>query len=223
MVITRGQVRRSLPIIVRFFRRIQGINRTDPITLDTIKYPLFFHVTKTQTFAFHAPTLIQYIASTGDFRNPFTRQQFNVVEIRRLQKYSTIDLASTIFERQRKRQEDIARESLLTFLYSNCLSQVELCLDELTNLSQPASVISNRCLHGPCLEYVRSISQLVATSRRKALECVSETLDRLTTASGDPRIVYHPSVFLLVVDFFTNVSSQLQSNRRLIGPIPFRI
>ena len=222
-MVTRGQLKRALPVIIRFFRRIHGINRTDPITLDNLQYPLFFHVTESQTFAFHAPTLINYIASTGDFRNPYTRHEFNIVEIRRLQKHSNIDLASTIEERQRKREQDIARESLLHFLYSDCLSQVELCLDELTKFSQPPIAISNRCLRGPCLEYIRSINQLVAIHHQKAIECVSDTLTRLSVASGDPRIVYHPIVFPSILEFFTNVSRQIHSNRRLVGPIPFRI
>lgn len=223
MVLTRNQLQKALPVLIRFFRRIQHINRTDPITLDRLQYPLFFHVTPSQTFAFHAPTLIDYIVATGDFRNPFTRQEFNIVEIRRLQKHSNVDLASSISERQQKREQDLARESLLNFLYSDCLSQVELCLDELTKLSESPLTISGRCLRGPCIEYVRSINQLLTLNFPKAVECVSDSLTRLVAARGDPRIVYHPIVFPSILDFYTNVARNIRANRRLIGAIPFRM
>ena len=69
----RAQLRRALPVLVRFFRyatRRRPINTEDPITQEKLSFPVFFHVTETNTFAFHAPTLIAYITATGDFRNP---------------------------------------------------------------------------------------------------------------------------------------------------------
>lgn len=222
MVVTRSQTK-LLPILIRFFRQLKGINRIDPITQEYLKFPLFFHVTSNQTFAFHAPSLIKYIEASGDFRNPFTRQEFNVIEIRRLQKHCNIDLASSIYERQKKREEDLARNSLFNFLYSDCLSQIELCLDELTKLSESPLTISSRCLQGPCIEYIRSINQLLELNHSKAVECVQDSLARLTEAIGDPRIVYHPIVFPSIVEFYTNVSRSIRQNRRLIGAVPFRM
>ena len=224
MALTRAQIRRSLPVLVRFFRyakRRRPINTEDPITQEKLSFPVFFHVTETNTFAFHAPTLIAYITATGDFRNPYTREEFNVVEVRRLQKHSQdgVDLASSILERQEKRRQDISRESLLNFLHSDCLSQVELCLDKLTQIGRPHNEIANDCLRGPCIEYIRSINQLVYIDRARAFDCVGATYERLGNALQDSRFVYDPFVFPAIVDFFKNVGRQIQAGQRFVGII----
>ena len=60
MALTRAQLRRALPVLVRFFRyakRRRPINTEDPITQEKLSFPVFFHVTETNTFASVRDTL----------------------------------------------------------------------------------------------------------------------------------------------------------------------
>lgn len=64
-------------------------NDTDPFTLESMENTpsekLFFHIENpTTVWQFHPTVLYEYFLRTGTFQNPFTRTEFNFVELKRL-------------------------------------------------------------------------------------------------------------------------------------------
>jgi hypothetical protein len=76
--------------IQRFFRRyVRGfVNREDFLNLEPFtKSPLFRHVVDVnQVYRFYPQDLWRYFQENGLLRNPYTHVDFNVIELRRLQK-----------------------------------------------------------------------------------------------------------------------------------------
>jgi hypothetical protein len=81
---------RAAQVIQRFYKRyIRGfINQEDFITMERFtasQYPLFLHVVnENQVYRFNPLDLVKYILDSGIFANPFTKTEFNSVELNRL-------------------------------------------------------------------------------------------------------------------------------------------
>lgn len=58
-------------------------NREDPFTLEKIEGTRFFHISEEGVFQFEPENLVEYIKS-GNYCNPFTKKEFNFLELKRL-------------------------------------------------------------------------------------------------------------------------------------------
>ena len=123
--LTRRTVHKRIAVLQRRWRSVRQLR--DPITLDSMCPPVFFHVDdRGGCTQFGARVLAEYVTTTGDTRNPLTRRPFLRVELMRLARLSRIPGVSNIEALQTTREVEIERESLRTFFIDEMTSDLAL-------------------------------------------------------------------------------------------------
>ena len=85
-------------------------NRLDPITLDKLKTPMFIVNENDHFYFFSSQDLLNYIMSSGDLRNPLTRNTLQIKDIKRLEKITNVKILNKIEQiKEKKKQEDSLR------------------------------------------------------------------------------------------------------------------
>lgn len=85
--------------IQRWYRKYRYTNQTDPITLEPVpKKTLFVLVDKVKNhrYKFDRISLYNYFRESITFENPFTREELNRIEVKRLQRLVNCDDPKTI-------------------------------------------------------------------------------------------------------------------------------
>lgn len=151
----RQKRHRAATMIATCYRRFKHLfpnRRQDPITLGQLTCPIFKHVHKkdNSTTYFHAPTLAQYIQSSGDYRNPLTREALNIVETRRLERLAKIvlpdiDIVTTMTANLFARKARLERQAMLEYLQQATLSAVDDALTCAASLDIPITQKIYRC------------------------------------------------------------------------------
>ena len=97
------------------------LNTVDPITQEevaAIRWPFYVYVGPSRAFVtLDAIATSEYILATGDTRNPVTREDFNVVELRRLDKLTAGRGATSVVDNLSAARDKAARD----------LEQAQLC------------------------------------------------------------------------------------------------
>jgi hypothetical protein len=170
--------------------RLVPKNKVDPITLEPPVPPIFKHVSdEGYVTAFDAATLANYFRATGNFVHPTTRQSFNRVEIRRLDKVlqatgpSLTETREELEARRGRSLEQLAEvrrlETTLQITFDDMLSASRLnqnprhALNQMILLFFPAyhmMILQLLALHQP----VAAVLDLVVAQ----CQAVMETVDR---------------------------------------------
>ncbi len=199
VAVTRLRRQRAGQTILRFFKRgvHRLVNDQDPITMDRWERPVFFRIAssgipgqKGLVYAFSAKVLVHYLDSANDFRCPLTRDALTTPELRRLERIARvpeIDLVSTLEARRQERARRQQQESILGFLESQALSQVELALDVQQDLNCSDRDCVERLVNDPgyVLEFVRYLNTLIGLDVERALDCGVAAVERVKGAVRD--------------------------------------
>lgn len=174
----RRQIEAKGPILLRVFqKRKQLVNGCDPLTLAPLERPVFFSVAPNgRVHGFSAKLLLAYIHQTGDYRNPCTREKFNLVEIKRLQTIANVpDIDITnVHERERVRRRALRRQHRQEYLVSMCEHYATVCVDrfieslEVDSDSRQAMIRMNPSLY----LFLRSFRRLIDDDEDVAEACI---------------------------------------------------
>ena len=82
----------------------EHIRRKDPITLDQVELPMFITKENKHYYFFSSRSISDYILSTGDLKNPLTRNEFTLKDIKRLQVITKQKILKSLKEIQRRRR-----------------------------------------------------------------------------------------------------------------------
>jgi hypothetical protein len=131
--------------------RTKFVNSTCAFTLEkhTRWLNRFVHVLcENQVFQFDPHLLVQYILTSGKFANPFTRTDFNAIELSRLskmtnQKQNLVSIKNIVQQERRQAQQ---QQETRTFLTNECLQAYE-CL---VTLAQQNSHVALSFLWSMC-------------------------------------------------------------------------
>ena len=133
-IVTRSMHRKFMNparTIQRCWRQYQHFKgKSDPITLEQLKRPIFVAVTSDgHEYYFSAKSLAMYIEESGDYRNPYTREEFNAIEIRRLVRLSGVQTILDVEECKQHRMERLQRDSLRSFFEEEVVTVVNNFVD----------------------------------------------------------------------------------------------
>jgi hypothetical protein len=123
-------------------KNVKCVNDKCAFTLEPMSrwcYRFVHIVTENQIFQFDPDLLTEYMLTSGQFRNPFTRTPFNNVELNRLtqlirlnkkndEKWKNMNLAAIRTVIQRQRQQEQENIDTLNFLQNECLRAFECIL-----------------------------------------------------------------------------------------------
>lgn len=120
-----------------WFRRNSHPCFIDPITQEKPDLPIFVHVEDDKIInRFNATTLFDYIYCTGDYRNPVTRKELNIVEVRRLQRQYRAktrdpkkDIVDSMIEKKKQREKELQDQSLREFYSDRTSDYVKQALE----------------------------------------------------------------------------------------------
>ena len=119
MYMTRAKTRAIRRIKTLQMRWKSYHNRIDPITRERVRFPIFVHCFEGGDTVFSANILAAYIEASGDFRNPMTREDFCMSELRRLARVSRKpELVTRRKDLEEQRRLENERESLRTWFMS---------------------------------------------------------------------------------------------------------
>lgn len=133
-IVTRSMHRKFMNparTIQRSWRQYQNIKgKTDPISLSPLTHPIFVAVTSDgHEYYFSAISLALYIEESGDYRNPYTREEFNTIEIRRLVRLSNVNSILDVEACKKQRIDRMQRDSLRAFFEEEVVSVVNNFVD----------------------------------------------------------------------------------------------
>ncbi len=130
---TRNRVRNHVRGVLKKFIARRPINTNDPITLEKVESPRFYHVTPGGVYQYTARALYDYISSSGDYKSPLTRVEFNKVEVARLQrlvKGGEVDITQ-MARHKASRLRAQSRTHLAEFLHGECLDLLRTAIQTL--------------------------------------------------------------------------------------------
>ena len=135
----------------------------DPITLSRIRRA-FVYVDKNGTeMYFDASVLADYIQSTGDYANPLTRVEFNIVEIRRLSKRAGRPEIMDVSARKHERALAAERDSLRSFFLSEIDSDLLSIIEDISEA--PPMIQIHRMVTGAFPNLIVSTVRILRTDR----------------------------------------------------------
>ncbi len=176
---TRNRVR---TVLKKFIAR-RPVNTTDPITLEKVESPRFYHVTSGGiVYQYTAHALYDYISSSGDYKSPLTRVEFNRVEVARLQRlvkgHAKGDVDITRMARYKaSRLRAQSRAHLAEFLHGDCLNVLR---DAINILRDRKGSIRN-----PAITFARRFNTLALLNEDDARICAAATRRLLDDAPFD--------------------------------------
>ena len=135
-MITRYNIKRdAVQKIIRWYRKKQGTYFTsenlpiDPITFESVEYPVFKHVSKNTTNYYSAKVLANFIFQTGDYRSPITREEFCNEDLKRLQRLSGYNELISLREiNKTNRQDEIHAQEIRDFHQNDIMQQIEMII-----------------------------------------------------------------------------------------------
>ena len=133
---TRNRVRNHARGVLKKFIARRPINTNDPITLEKVESPRFYHVTPGGVYQYTARALYDYISSSGDYKSPLTRVEFNKVEVARLQRLvkghvkGKVDITH-MARHKASRLRAQSRTHLAEFLHGECLDLLRAAIETL--------------------------------------------------------------------------------------------
>ena len=194
--LTRRTVHKRIAVLQRRWRSVRQLR--DPITLDSMCPPVFFHVDdRGGCTQFGARVLAEYVTTTGDTRNPLTRRPFLRVELMRLARLSRIPGVSNIEALQTTREVEIERESLRTFFIDEMTSDLAL-LNEFSSSRMSVGYLTRHILS---LTFPTIVVNVVRVLRSDAefievvFDRIRETLQRIREGATSSQFIMSLHVF----------------------------
>lgn len=135
---TRRQKKRLLAVhkIQRRYREHRYMSSIlDPITLDNLTRPLYKYVNTSTNHVqyFQLEPLLQFLASTGDFRNPVDRRPFNQIQLASIRRRATscgFDPPCLDIEQlQRTRSQQVLLADMLSFFSDELSMKIGVALE----------------------------------------------------------------------------------------------
>ena len=138
MVLTRLQKKRHAAafIIQKRFREHRHMAAViDPITLDPLSKPIYKYVNTSTNHVhyFQLAPLLEFMSSTGDFRNPVDRRPFNQVQLRTIQRRAVEEGLETpcldIEQLRRTRSQQVLLADMLSFFSDELSLKIGVALE----------------------------------------------------------------------------------------------
>lgn len=195
--------------IQKFFRIKKGINQDKcPISLKPINYPCWvFKVNNNKFVYYNLEPLVEYLLSSGNFKDPMTRKPLsekNLVSIDKTVKNLKMKYKSVVKFKNNPdfyRRKKIREETINTYSdqIRELISLIRDKIEDIPRVSQLDMELSLSCIYYPNLKTLfRNLSN---RSRRKCKESFEDSIGLIKTTKENN---YFSKVFIKQVVTFLN-------------------
>lgn len=122
-------------LIQKTFKKYLNTLPDDPITQDKLELPIFRLKENGSIYFFGAMSLSEYILSSGDTRNPLTRQEITLEDVKRLEDVSGKKIRRTLASVKKKNKEEYDRRLLFEYFDSVVFGICQQMIDECSQVT----------------------------------------------------------------------------------------
>lgn len=156
----------------RYWKSIRSIE--DPITLDNIEGRPFIHISKLApyaSFTFGAQSLAKFVIDSLNFYNPMTREQFNEIEVKRLNKLSgNYNTLFSFYNRHTLIEEREKCEIAIKSFQWDIEESIEFALDDAIQISDRHGIADTNDVYDLIHEFQSTVVPDVLISLHKIQE-----------------------------------------------------